>query len=182
MDKEKINKLLTTLEETEEELYRELRKEKNKISCDFFEEKIALWDYIKKGRPLVIISAPIIYAMIIPAVIMDIFVTIYQAICFPIYKIPKVKRSEYIRIDRHHLPYLNALQKLNCAYCGYFNGLIDYVREISSRTEQYWCPIQHSTKVKGVTLRYWHFLQYGDGKDLQKKWKELREELLKERN
>ena len=60
--------------------------------------------------------------MIVPFVLLDLFVTIYQAVCFPVYGIPKVERRTYLVFDRHHLAYLNALEKLNCAYCAYANG------------------------------------------------------------
>ncbi len=177
VDRERVRELAQRLRETEEALYRELRDEKERISCDFAEERIGLWEYIRRGRISYGLTAPVIYGMIVPAVILDLSVTIYQAICFPVYGIPKVRRKDYIVLDRHRLPYLNALQKLNCVYCGYFNGLIDYVREIASRTEQFWCPIRHARRVKGVPTRYWHFLRYGDGKDLNRRWKQLREEL-----
>jgi hypothetical protein len=177
IDREKVRRLIERLRETEEELYRELRNEKEQISCDFAQERVGLWRYIRHAHPLVVLTAPVIYGMIVPAVIMDLSVSVYQAVCFPVYGIPKVRRADYIAVDRHRLPYLNALQKLNCAYCGYFNGLIDYVGEIASRTEQYWCPIRHARRVKGVPTRYWHFMRYGDGKDLMKRWKRMREGL-----
>ncbi|WP_292654263.1 hypothetical protein [Nitratifractor sp.] len=177
VDRERVRELAQRLKETEEALYRELRDEREKVSCDFAEERIGLLDYIRRGKISYGLTAPVIYGMIVPAVILDLCVTVYQAVCFPVYGIPKVRRRDYITLDRHRLPYLNALQKLNCVYCGYFNGLIDYVREIASRTEQFWCPIRHARRVKGVPTRYWHFLRYGDGQDLNRRWKQLREEL-----
>jgi hypothetical protein len=110
----------------------------------------------------VVITIPFIWMMLIPALIADIFVTIYQAICFPIYKIPKVKRGDFIILDRHKLSYLNTIEKINCFYCGYFNGVISYVREISARTEQYWCPIKHSKTIYEHHSRYSKFFNYGD--------------------
>lgn len=47
------------------------------------------------------------------------------------------------------LSYLNAIEKLNCVYCGYGNGVIAYGREIIARTEQFWCPIKHASKAAG---------------------------------
>jgi hypothetical protein len=32
----------------------------------------------------------------------------------------------------------------------YANGVFAYVREVGSRTEQYWCPIKHARRVLGV--------------------------------
>ena len=179
-NRRKVLDLMDRIGKLEQELYEELSKEGEKIKCDFASERIPLWDYIRKARPSYLLSAPVIYGMIVPALVMDMGVTIYQAICFPVYGIPKVNRREYIVIDRHRLPYLNALQKLNCAYCGYFNGLIAYVREIASRTEQFWCPIRHARRMREAHRRYWRFLPYGDGDHLMERWQKLRAELHRE--
>jgi hypothetical protein len=126
------------------------------------ELKTALSSYLWNARPLVILSAPLIYSLIVPLLLLDLFVAVYQAVCFPVYKIPKVRRADYLVFDRHHLAYLNALEKLNCAYCSYANGLVAYVREVAARTEQYWCPIKHAKRVLGAHPRYAAFQDYGD--------------------
>jgi hypothetical protein len=144
------------------------------------ELKTRLATYILAARPLVILTAPVIYAMIVPLVLLDLFVSLYQAICFPVYRIPKVRRGDYIIFDRHYLAYLNAIEKLNCAYCSYANGLIAYVREIAARTEQYWCPIKHARRVIGAHARYAMFDDYGDAEGYQKRLEELRGVLAKE--
>jgi hypothetical protein len=76
--------------------------------------------------------------------------------------------------DRAALQYLNALEKLNCAYCSYVNGVIAYVREIASRTGQYWCPIKHARRVLGAHPRYAAFEEYGDGVHYQARLRTLR--------
>ena len=86
----------------------------------------------------------------------------YQAICFPIYKIPKVRRRDYLVFDRHHLAYLNIIEKINCAYCSYANGAIAFVREVAARTEVYWCPIKHARRVLGPHPHYQGFADFGD--------------------
>jgi hypothetical protein len=144
------------------------------------ELKTALSKYIFGANPLVIITAPVIYMMIVPFVLLDLFVTVYQAVCFPVYNIPKVRRADYFVFDRHHLAYLNAVEKLNCAYCSYANCLIAYVREIAARTEQYWCPIKHARRMVGVHSRYVTFDDYGDAEGYQKRAAELRDRLGKE--
>ena len=57
-----------------------------------------------------IISAPVVYSLVIPFVLIDIWVSLYQAICFPIYRVKKVRRRDYIVFDRHHLAYLNVIE------------------------------------------------------------------------
>ena len=113
--------------------------------------------------------------MIVPLVLLDLFVTVYQAVCFPVYGIPKVRRRDYLVFDRHHLAYLNALEKLNCAYCAYANGLIAYVRVIASRTEEYWCPIKHARRLIGAHAYYATFEDYGDAEGYRRRLEELRE-------
>jgi hypothetical protein len=126
------------------------------------EMKTRLLRYILGARPLIALTAPVIYVLVVPFVLLDLFITIYQAVCFPVYGIAKVRRGDYMVFDRRYLAYLNALEKLNCAYCSYGNGLIGYVREIASRTEQYWCPIKHARKVIGAHPRYGQYVEYGD--------------------
>ena len=106
--------------------------------------KVVLVRYIASASLLVILRAPLIYALIIPFVMLDLFVSVYQAVCFPIYKISKVKRSDFFMFDRDHMAYLNALENYNCAYCAYGNGFLSYVREIPLRTGAVLVPIKHS--------------------------------------
>ena len=139
------------------------------------ELKTRLSAYLFAARPPVVITAPVIYSVIVPLVLLDLFVTVYQAVCFPVYGIPKVRRRDYLVFDRHHLAYLNALEKLNCAYCAYANGLIAYVREIASRTEEYWCPIKHARRLIGAHAYYATFEDYGDAEGYRRRLEELRE-------
>jgi hypothetical protein len=122
-------------------------------------------------------SAPFIYSLIVPFALLDLFLSAYQAICFRLYRLPRVPRSDYIVIDRHHLHYLNVVQKLNCVYCSYVNGLLAWTREIASVTEQYWCPIKHARKLLGTHRRYAHFLDYGDAEAFPVRVQDLRDEL-----
>ena len=90
------------------------------------------------------------------------------------YGIPKVRRADYIVIDRQYLSYLNVIERLNCVYCGYFNGVIGFAREIAGRTEQYWCPIKHAHKIKALHSRYKNFFDYGDAEGYRAKIEEVR--------
>lgn len=125
--------------------------------------KTGLARYLARANPLVILTAPVIYSMIVPFVILDLWVSFYQAICFRAYRIPQVRRRRYVVFDRSALAYLNLIEKFNCAYCSYGNGVVAYAREIASRTEQYWCPIKHARRVLGAHPRYSTFADYGDG-------------------
>jgi hypothetical protein len=118
--------------------------------------------FIGDGSLASVATAPSIYSVIVPVVLLDAWMSLYQAICFRAYGIPLVRRSAYVVVDRHHLAYLNAIEKLNCAYCGYVNGVFAYVHEIASRTDVYWCPIRHARRVLAPHRRYRGFLDYGD--------------------
>jgi hypothetical protein len=133
--------------------------------------------FLRESHPLHVLSAPVIYSMVVPIALLDLWITAYQAFCFPIYRIPRVSRSAYIVIDRQHLAYLNAIEKLNCVYCGYANGVFAYVREIAGRTEQYWCPIKHATRVRAPHGHYREFVDYGDAAAYHRELPMLREKL-----
>lgn len=96
------------------------------------------------------------------------------------YRVNKVERASYILIDRHHLSYLNSIEKINCVYCGYVAGVIGYAREISARTEQYWCPIKHAHKVLDPNRRYVRYADFGDGEKYHETHAQLRAELAAE--
>ncbi|HCQ65463.1 MAG TPA: hypothetical protein DIU07_10025 [Rhodobacteraceae bacterium] len=131
-------------------------------------------DYVRAIRLRDVATAPVIYSLIVPIALVDFWVTLYQWICFPAYGIPRVRRRDFVVIDRHHLGYLNALDKFNCAYCGYCNGVIGYVREVASRTEAYWCPIKHARRWPGGPPRYAEFMDYGDEADHLDRWEQAR--------
>lgn len=124
-----------------------------------------------------LLTMPLIYGMALPLAILDLSVSLYQLGCFTAWGIARVRRSEYVVIDRHRLGYLNPVQKLNCVFCGYGNGVIAYAREITARTEQYWCPIKHALKVKGSHERYRTYQAYGDAEGYVKSSPAYRERL-----
>ena len=139
--------------------------------------RVGLARYLWNAHWSMYLTAPVIYALILPLAVCDGCFTLYQWICFPAYGIPRVSRGAYFVMDRHHLVYLNQIEKLNCAYCGYANGVISYAREIASRTEQYWCPIKHARKIVGAHKRYLHFLEYGDAEGYRGHLEEIREQV-----
>jgi hypothetical protein len=126
------------------------------------------------------LTAPLIFSMLVPIALLDLWITVYQRICFPIYGVARVRRSTYIVIDRHHLAYLNGIEKLNCVYCGYANGLFAYVREIAGRTEEYWCPIRHAKRVRAPHAHYHDFVDYGDAEGYRRQLPVLRKALKKD--
>ncbi|HUJ89332.1 MAG TPA: hypothetical protein VLX12_03990 [Syntrophorhabdales bacterium] len=192
----RIDELIEKIKELEEEIEVEFQKKREDIHfivekkrIRFSEElareqrilKIGLFRYIVGARPLIILTAPLIYSGFVPFLLLDLFLFLYQAICFPVYGIPKVKRSDYLIFDRTDLPYLNIIEQFNCFYCSYANGLASYFREIAARTEQYWCPVKHARRILAAHDRYPRFFEYGDAESYRKGLERLRKEFEKER-
>ena len=139
--------------------------------------RTGVWRYLREAQVKHLIVAAVIYAMVVPIAVLDLSFSIYQAICFRAWGIGLVRRRDYVVLDRHRLGYLNAIEKLNCVYCGYANGVLAYVREITGRTEQYWCPIRHATQVRGPHAHYREFVDYGDAAGYRARLEELRAKL-----
>ncbi|MGM0632591.1 MAG: hypothetical protein ACQETO_05385 [Pseudomonadota bacterium] len=175
-----MNERIEELARRIRELEKELRQEVQRIRIDTYEirgrtirfrKEVArrhrsqmrrLLSYLRHARLRHVISVPVIWLCLLPALFMDLVVNFYQAVCFPLYGIPKARRRDYVVMDRHNLKYLNVIEKINCLYCGYFNGVIAFTREVGARTEQYWCPIKHAANLKEVHSRYHRFMEFGD--------------------
>lgn len=193
---DRISKLLNDITALEDELRTALNEQQSSIFFQIKGKRIEFEQSVKEthkriktnffrwlvtNRPQNLITGPIIYAMIIPLVVTDIFVSFYQLTCFPIYGIKKVRRSDYIVFDRQNLHYLNFIEKFHCTYCAYGSGMICYVSEIVARTEQYFCPIKHAHKMLGVHARYARFLSFGEAENYEEKLEEYRQALGKEK-
>jgi len=124
-----------------------------------------------------IVISPFVYFLIVPLLVLDLAVWLFQSICFSVWGIEPVRRSDFIVLDRRHLAYLNGIEKLNCLYCGYANGLIAYVQEIAACTEQYWCPIKHAIRTKGAHRRYRQFADYGDAEGFRTRLAAFKDEV-----
>ncbi|MDH4185852.1 MAG: hypothetical protein OEV08_02540 [Nitrospira sp.] len=133
--------------------------------------------FLREAPVKSLLVAPLTYSLIVPLVILDVWLWLFQALCFSVYGIVKVERARYIALDRGHLQYLNAIERLNCNYCGYANGLIAYAREVAARTEQYFCPIKHARRCAGAHARYQKFLDFGDAGAYRKELAALRADL-----
>ncbi|WP_236025899.1 hypothetical protein [Geomonas azotofigens] len=187
-----VDELIRKMHDLEEEL--EVEYHNRRAQFDFtinekrvrFAEEVArqqrrlktgLFRYILEARLLNVISAPLIYLGFVPFIVLDLYLFLYQSICFPIYGIHKVKRSDYLVFDREDLQYLNIIEKFNCFYCSYGNGLAALVREIGARTEQYWCPIKHARRIRDAHSRYPRFFEFGDAETYGKGLERIRNAL-----
>jgi hypothetical protein len=186
---DKLDSLLQKMQELEREMMQELRRKETEFLYEVRQKKVRFSEeakakhrrlskrihrFLLESSFLVLLMAPIIWACLIPIALLDLVITVYQALCFPIYGIPKVRRSDYLLLDRHRLAYLNILEKLNCEYCAYGNGVLAYVTEVAARTEQYWCPIKHALRMKSMHSRYRFFFDYGDAEHYRQQIEQVR--------
>lgn len=191
-----ISDIATRMAELEEELERALAEEVEEKRRTFLyvieKGKIAfesearafhrtlrqgVLTFLREAPVKSLLVAPMTYSLIVPLMALDAWIWLYQNVCFPVYGIAKVDRSRYILLDRGHLSYLNWIERLNCDYCGYANGLIAYVREVAARTEQYFCPIKHAHRCSGMHSRYHEFLDYGDARAYRRQLTQIRRDL-----
>ncbi len=143
--------------------------------------RLGVFRWFLTVRPQNYLTMPVIYGAAIPLALFDLCISLYQWICFPVYRIARVKRADYIVYDHQHLAYLNIIEKAHCLYCSYAVGLLAYAGEIIARTEQYFCPIKHARKVLAAHSRYDRFLEYGEADDFHGKLEAFRAELAREK-
>jgi hypothetical protein len=187
----KIRAMMEEIEKKKQQLREEIAKEEKKIRFEIkngsvvFEDEIlarqkahmkALRAWFKEIPFIQLLSAPVIYGMVIPAVILDISLFFYKIVVGKVFRIKFAKRSDYIVYDRQYLGYLNIIEKFNCMYCSYFNGLMHYATAIAGRTELYFCPIKHAKKIAYEHPFHDNFFNYADGEAYQERLKKLREE------
>ena len=79
----------------------------------------------------------------------DFLIWFYQTIYFGINKIPKMKRSTYVVLERYKLGRLTVIQKWSCGYCEYANGIILWLKAVANQTEIYSCAIKYSHPLPG---------------------------------
>jgi hypothetical protein len=190
-----VERIAERLRDAETDLKREVRKQKRQWKYHVhrgriwfdkeFEEaqrrlRQSIPSYIRQGSVLNLLSAPVVYSLILPLVVLDLWTTVYQWVCFPVYGVARVPRRRYFVIDRHRLAYLNGVEKLNCTFCSYANGLLAYVSEVAARTEHYWCPIKHARAVRSPHQRYHFFFDYGDAAAYRRDLSTLRRNLARE--
>lgn len=177
--------LRTAVHEQESKMFFQIRGKRvefeSSVKAAHRKLKQNFFRWLVTNRPQNLITGPIIYGMIVPLLMLDLCVSVYQWVCFPIYGVKKVKRSDYLVFDRRHLGYLNFIEKFHCTYCEYGNGLMSYMAEILARTEEYFCPIKHAHKILGTHARYNRFLDYGDAADYEARLEEFRVALGKDK-
>jgi len=186
---QRLEALLTQIRLLEEELVQETKKKEAEFGYQIRGKKVqfteaakarhkqfrlSLHSYLLSSRFAVFFTVPFIWICLFPIMLVDFFGSFYQAVCFPIYGIPKVSRRDFLKFDRQRLTYLNFFEKFYCAYCTYANGILAYLSEIAARTEQHWCPIKHAGRMKNAHSRYENFFDFGDAEKYRAHVEEIR--------
>ena len=186
---DKLALLLDKIKQLEAEMLDEIHKKEVEFSYEVRDkkahfaaavlaqhEKLAktVANYVRESSLFNVLTAPIIWIVLVPVVLLHVTASVFQWFCFPVYGIPKVRQSDYVIMDRRLLKYLNPLERLNCGYCEYANGVLAYVQEIAGRTEQYWCPVKHAIGLKTRHSRYSHFLDFGDAEQYRQRIEQVR--------
>jgi len=189
-----IQEFLDRIRQLESDIEQEVQRRRQEFQADFDQRKVkfekevltqqqhykeGLLSYVLTSDWRHLLTMPLIYPVLLPMLVLDAMVTLYQWVCFPWYDMPRVKRSDFFVYDRTHLAYLNVFEKFNCAYCSYGNGLMAYAREVLGLTEQYWCPIKHARRVVQAHPYYHGFSDYGDAENYREQLAQLRLQLQK---
>jgi hypothetical protein len=187
-----MDRIVQRLREAEDDLHQEVEEQQQRWHYQvhrgrvWFDRELqeahrrlrtGIGSYIVGGGVLTLLTAPVIYSLLLPLALLDLWVTVYQRLCFPIYGIARVPRRAYFAVDRNRLAYLNGIEKVHCVFCTYANGLIAYVREVAARTEEYWCPIKHARVIQAPHARYHLFFDYGDAEGYRRDLPALRRTL-----
>jgi acyl dehydratase len=187
-----IHEFLDRIRQLEADIEQEVQRRRQQFQADFDQRKVkfekevldqqrrfkqGVVSYVLTSDWRHLLTMPLIYPVLLPMLLLDAMVTLYQWVCFPLYNMPRVKRSDFFVYDRTHLAYLNWIEKINCAYCSYGNGLMAYAREVVGLTEQYWCPIKHARRVVQAHPYYHGFSDYGDAESYRGQLAHLRLQL-----
>ncbi|MCE9633488.1 MAG: hypothetical protein K8Q92_04810, partial [Methylophilales bacterium] len=104
---DKIRQLLDQMNALEEEMRTALHEQKIPMFFEIKGKRVEFEKSIREAhhklkigffrwlltRPQNLITGPIIYGMAVPIVLLDLCISFYQATCFPIYGITKVRRG-----------------------------------------------------------------------------------------
>jgi hypothetical protein len=114
----KISELLDRIQHMELEIELEMKRRRAELQADFEETRVrferevleqqrrfktGILAYLFTANWLTVLTAPVIYALIVPISFLDLTITVYQHICFRAYGLPRVKRNDYFVFDRAHL-------------------------------------------------------------------------------
>ena len=59
--------------------------------------------FLRHSGALATLTTPVIYSMLFPLALFDLWITLYQWLCFPLCRIAIVPRDPFFVIDRHKL-------------------------------------------------------------------------------
>ncbi len=116
-----MSKRATQIADEIRTLEQELRQEIQRIRIDSFEitekaihfkdevvirhrtQALSVLTYLRRAKMKHIVCLPIIWSCLLPAIVMDALVSLYQMLCFLLFGVLKVKRSDHVVFDRRNL-------------------------------------------------------------------------------
>ena len=75
-------RLLDRVEDMGRVVERDLRRAQKRL-------KPSIPSYLRESRPLNLLVAPVVYSMILPIALLDAWVSLYQWVCFPLFRIAR---------------------------------------------------------------------------------------------
>ena len=107
-----VDRIVATIHEAEEALSEDVRDQQKRWQYDlhrgrvWFDKEVrhahkqlkqGIPSFLRHGSVLNLLTTPIIYSLSLPFVLLDVWVSLYQWICFPIYGIDRVARAAVLR-------------------------------------------------------------------------------------
>ena len=65
--------------------------------------KIGLFRFLRRSTIGSVLMSPFVYFLFFPLVLLDFSVWLFQIVCFSVWGVKRVRRSDYIHLDRRHL-------------------------------------------------------------------------------
>jgi hypothetical protein len=102
-----VERIVRRLHEAEEDLQREVHEQQRRWRFEVHRGRVrfdrgirdahrrmkqGIPAYIREGSLLSLVTAPVVYSLIVPLLVLDVWTTVYQCVCFPIYGVPRVHR------------------------------------------------------------------------------------------
>ncbi len=109
--KDRIEELIERIRHLNAELTEELQRKAREYFYEIRDRKIwfdrkvrrehrgmatPLLRYIREASLMTVLTAPVVLAGLPIALLMDLFITVYQHICFRVYGVPLVRRAAYV--------------------------------------------------------------------------------------
>jgi len=106
-----INEFLDRIRQLEVDIEQEVQRRRQQFQADFDQRKVkfehevlnqqrrfkqGVVNYLLTSDWRHLLTMPLIYPVLLPMLLLDVMVSLYQWVCFPLYSMPRVKRSDFL--------------------------------------------------------------------------------------